>query len=1077
MPSETSTTNSPSEAAARQRESQISGIKTWVKLKRNGVARILTAIMISLGAIVAHLELDRLIAGALSPDGRSAPLGGLIGPLGLTVAPDAREVWSDASQGSAIASWIAMAVLVDGALILAYYLLFKRATRLCANPQPRTIHLRVLLVAEGVEALLLLSISLLLWIDRDIPLWLAYVVASIATIKWLLFVTLAIALLADHQLYDKLTRTMKHVLQAAWLHRLTAVLVVALFVLTCIPADGVLDQLPDLQRQWSDGGHGGAIISAFLVVGIAMLAAFVFGRMRARAPIQLLHDAEQRRNVASPLPGFKVQADEVYVYPNPMSRAQANERPIRFRLHPIDWWWSAPLAALLATLFAAVISIAINSMVTREPFVWHGVGWVNLAIFLAIPAIVVIVSAFLPAKAPNRWRAAAETVTRAQYGWLTGDLIAVLIMSVAGLGLVRSFTGPVAAMLASDLGSSSSLGGAVVLLVVGAVAVISAPQLLRVDWASTSELLNPLIDLTANNGARRHQAILAGIFGLGIVLLLAIAIAPLPVTELLGAPALTVALLALWGAVLGSFTIALQDHPPLPIFVRLRLRATPVLTLALTIPLLASIIVASFGADDPKLHALREMTGGTASVFPAADQSAEKLIDTRLLAISQAGCTLQVTGGGTARPVLVVAAEGGGIRAAYWTARFYEALQENNPCLARSVLLSSGVSGGSVGMAITAALEQSEQSEQSEQTDAADVTTQECTPTERAAGTTEAQCLMGRLSTPEAVGVGTAGLLARDQISGISGIRLPVVPMGEEAAPNSAQDRATLIERSWIDDVAELAQAPAWSQSVAIGIPVFNATDARTKCKVLITPLPMNEARNSDDDGRWDCSSPDGNPSVLPVNRACFEHLDWAGVAMLSARFPTITPAGRIEESDSCGEEDLQLVDGGYAEGSALGTVADLAPLITKRIAHFNAESADTKQPLLVPILIYVKNSAGYDLRTDVAKVSAEPLVPIVGYSAESKQMTAAVLMQRISETFRQTGGPDLSVAAIEGKLPGLAVTVAPHTVPTIVPPLGWALSSFSRESLDDALDGQLTAAKEGAAPTLKTLIDVVKAE
>ena len=34
--------------------------------------------------------------------------------------------------------------------------------------------------------------------------------------------------------------------------------------------------------------------------------------------------------------------------------------------------------------------------------------------------------------------------------------------------------------------------------------------------------------------------------------------------------------------------------------------------------------------------------------------------------------------------------------------------------------------------------------------------------------------------------------------------------------------------------------------------------------------------------------------AVLPVPPECFAQLDWAGLAMLSARFPTITPAGRV---------------------------------------------------------------------------------------------------------------------------------------------------------------------------------------
>ena len=55
-------------------------------------------------------------------------------------------------------------------------------------------------------------------------------------------------------------------------------------------------------------------------------------------------------------------------------------------------------------------------------------------------------------------------------------------------------------------------------------------------------------------------------------------------------------------------------------------------------------------------------------------------------------------------PVFVVSAEGGGIRAAYWTASVLAALQDQNPSFARHVFAISGVSGGSLGAAIFSAL-------------------------------------------------------------------------------------------------------------------------------------------------------------------------------------------------------------------------------------------------------------------------------------------------------------------------------------------------------------------------------------
>jgi hypothetical protein len=55
-------------------------------------------------------------------------------------------------------------------------------------------------------------------------------------------------------------------------------------------------------------------------------------------------------------------------------------------------------------------------------------------------------------------------------------------------------------------------------------------------------------------------------------------------------------------------------------------------------------------------------------------------------------------------PVFIITAEGGGIRAAYWAATVLGALQDQNPYFADHVLAMSGVSGGSVGASIFAAL-------------------------------------------------------------------------------------------------------------------------------------------------------------------------------------------------------------------------------------------------------------------------------------------------------------------------------------------------------------------------------------
>jgi hypothetical protein len=62
------------------------------------------------------------------------------------------------------------------------------------------------------------------------------------------------------------------------------------------------------------------------------------------------------------------------------------------------------------------------------------------------------------------------------------------------------------------------------------------------------------------------------------------------------------------------------------------------------------------------------------------------------------------TAGQAPVPVVLVAASGGGLRAAYWTAHTLSVLSDSQPAFARSVFAISGVSGGSLGAAVYASL-------------------------------------------------------------------------------------------------------------------------------------------------------------------------------------------------------------------------------------------------------------------------------------------------------------------------------------------------------------------------------------
>jgi hypothetical protein len=128
--------------------------------------------------------------------------------------------------------------------------------------------------------------------------------------------------------------------------------------------------------------------------------------------------------------------------------------------------------------------------------------------------------------------------------------------------------------------------------------------------------------------------------------------------------------------------------------------------------------------------------------------------------------------------------------------------------------------------------------------------------------------------------------------------------------------------------------------------------------------------------------------------------------AMLSARFPIVTPAGRLPQASGC-DSRAQLVDGGYANGPGLGTLADLAPEITETIRRLNTEPES--DPPYVPIVVYMRNSSGFDMTSSVADLTAEPLVPLVAYAAKAKQLTDRVRLQRLSATLQKVRGSELS--------------------------------------------------------------------
>ena len=326
------------------------------------------------------------------------------------------------------------------------------------------------------------------------------------------------------------------------------------------------------------------------------------------------------------------------------------------------------------------------------------------------------------------------------------------------------------------------------------------------------------------------------------------------------------------------------------------------------------------------------------------------------------------------RPVPFLAAEGGGIRAAVWTTLGIDAFLEAIPRGCWQPYLSSGASGGAVGLTLAAVASPGQAA------DSAIV-----------------------LAGPQALTSTATGFLLGDTIRSTTG--LPI-----NQAAGGWTDRAALMELSWEQKVTQLDQPFVRLAPGASGTLVLNSTSATTHCRMLLSqadltsdaaPAPPPDAKSQSRaaDG-LDCNAPGqvaGSVDLLPhlVAGECTSpvgdgriggrpaSLRASTVSLLASRFPYVTPSAVVttcapKPGDAAASVEVhqQLVDGGYADNDGIGTLVDLAPQWLTAIRAHNAQvlaapatesgsdvagNAAAGQPrtLLVPVLVYLDNGSG----------------------------------------------------------------------------------------------------------------------
>jgi hypothetical protein len=985
--------------------------------------RVMAWLSLALAAVVAKAEADAVI-GEVTPTGQYTTSavygpGQLIKPLALPTS--AFHAWAEASrQFGDLWLWLLVQVGFDVVFIVGYVGL---GVALIAATQPeshpglggllrRWWPLAVLAAANLVQGLLSVA-AFAGWIrlHRDVPAALIVCLQVAVTVKWLLvivFLAVAAYRLADN---PDVREQLALIAQALKKQRFSVVIVALLTVIAIAKGNDVLEQMPDVQRAWITWPPSlGWAHLAFAVTAQCMLAILLalLGALRA----QHAHDAIT--------PGDR--------------RDKHTYRP----------WLLITITVPAIALIARYTGIAT-------------VSWYNVIPIPALAALVIIASWLsrnvardanpeVPAGADQQERYDAAVRT-------AGNLLAVAVIAVTGLGLVRSFTA--AAMV---IGRPYSWAFGVAVAVGFAVATLSwaaargpvrylADRFAMTyhstgrsrDRTRTGRLIQSTADQASQGdqgGGRSPGPLLAVLAIPAVVADVLLVFEPMWTTHWLGVLATTVIALGTLAVGLTVLAYLAQSRKPLPVFRMLRLKSTPVISLILIAGVAGTLIGKSSQLHDIRLppavaRASRTVTTQAVNGPTLADSLQQWLNDPATTTCAVPAPSASGGSGVRVMPMVLIAAAGGGIRAAWWTVQALQKI-DASPCGKHAVFLVSGVSGGSLGLAITDT-------------------------------TADPQAALARVAGPDGLAAAIDGLLLRDTIAGMTGLDLTAasMPPGQRFP-----DRAALLEQAWQnEDPALAAPFPLASPRLPWRI-LMNTTAVGTGCRAIIADRLLAAGPVS---AGLTCDLNSGAP--LPDSYDFFAHLPClrgiatVTAALLSARFPYVTPSGVV---DACGQAE-QYVDGGYADSTGLATIAGLAPELMSAVRQYNANALATHASghpvtLVVPVTAYLGNSPQAEPVTGAAPGSPPQfLIPVSsGASGAQTQLSGSTaLLQWI---FAETSATEWLAcpandkvcaqeqAAAAATVPQQLILVVPREYPAVATPLGWILSAATRTVLTNGL-------------------------
>jgi hypothetical protein len=408
-------------------------------------------------------------------------------------------------------------------------------------------------------------------------------------------------------------------------------------------------------------------------------------------------------------------------------------------------------------------------------------------------------------------------------------------------------------------------------------------------------------------------------------------------------------------------------------------------------------------------------------------------------------------------PVFLVAAQGGGLRAAYWTAISLATIQDLHPAFVRHVFAISGVSGGSLGGALFTALVR----------DAHTGAKIECPappgPIPQNGDHRYATCVRSFMRDDFLSPI-LAKLVSPDFLQWF--LPFPVHAFDRSAGLERSLERSyqSITERStFADGFAAFQREPAVRASLPTLL--LNSTHVETGRRYIATSLlgDSDQQRSPFQDAG---DMLDTLQADLPLSTAVHN----------SARFTYVSPAGHMDRGD--GVERGRVVDGGYFENSGLTTLGEIYDVVNTRSN-------------LMPIVLYLCN----DPTPCVAETLGNGAGPLKSTAADELLSPVRALLNTLDahESLRRAGvravlGDKFLQLNVCDRLPPKASrTVEPTNavVPesrreegrqrVVAPPLGWLLSKLARDWMDAALNGTVQDGPDGAGSCYASNASAIK--